>query len=322
MPKRKVLGIPIPLLIGLIVLVLLVIGLLAGPLGKSIIGDIGLPDWLSVPQPHPELPAERVFFNTPFLTNSLIAAWITVILLVGLSLVVRARSKVVPGRLQAAFEFLFGWLLDFCISAAGEKNGRRFFPIVATIFLFVAFNAWLGLVPGYGTITAPGYVFDEGHWVKETVHLIRPANTDINTPLAIALISVLLVQFFGLKDQKHRYILQFVNVRTFLQGLGQVFRGKVGAGASTILTGLIEMFIGFLELLGQFIRVVSFTFRLFGNMTAGEILVLVAAFLVPWVFALPFYGLELLIGFLQALIFAGLTLIFLTLAVTSHSEEH
>ena len=77
----------------------------------------------------------------------------------------------------------------------------------------------------------------------------------------------------------------------------------------------------FLELLSEFIHVVSFTFRLFGNMTAGEILILVAVFLVPWLFALPFYGLELLIGFLQALIFGGLTLIFLTLAVASHEAE-
>ncbi|GAH77179.1 unnamed protein product, partial [marine sediment metagenome] len=71
----------------------------------------------------------------------------------------------------------------------------------------------------------------------------------------------------------------------------------------------------------EFIRIVSLTFRLFGNMTAGEILLLVAAFLIPWIFALPFYGLELLIGFIQAIIFGGLTLIFLTLAVESHEEE-
>ena len=87
-----------------------------------------------------------------------------------------------------------------------------------------------------------------------------------------------------------------------------------------MFTGIIDIFVGFLELLSEFIHVISFTFRLFGNMTAGEILLLVAAFLVPFVFALPFYGLELLIGFIQALIFSGLTLIFLTLAVAHHDE--
>ena len=94
----------------------------------------------------------------------------------------------------------------------------------------------------------------------------------------------------------------------------------IKAGLSSLFTGAINIFIGILELLSQFIRIVSFTFRLFGNMTAGEILLLVALFLVPWLLALPFYGLELLVGFIQALIFAGLTLIFLTVAVTAHHE--
>ena len=83
----------------------------------------------------------------------------------------------------------------------------------------------------------------------------------------------------------------------------------------------MTVFSGLLEGLSEFIRIVSLTFRLFGNMTAGEILLLVAAFLIPWLFAIPFYGLELLIGFIQAIIFGGLTLIFLTLAVESHGEE-
>ncbi|MBA7586255.1 ATP synthase subunit a [subsurface metagenome] len=83
----------------------------------------------------------------------------------------------------------------------------------------------------------------------------------------------------------------------------------------------MTVFAGLLEGLSEFIRIVSLTFRLFGNMTAGEILLLVTAFLIPWLFAIPFYGLELLIGFIQAIIFGGLTLIFLTLAVESHEEE-
>ena len=309
MPRRG-------LFIGLavIVIVFLAIGFASGPLGKSILGDIGLPSWLSVPQPHPELPAEVVFHILGFpITNSIIAAWITVIVLVTLSFIITRRMKIVPGRLQAAFEYLLGWLYDFCCSAAGEKNGRRFFPLVATIFLFVGFNAWLGLLPGYGSIMA--------HTAEGEVHLIRPANTDINMPLALAVMAVIFVQYFGLKTLGRRYIFKFVNVGGFFRSAGQVFKGKVGTGLSGMFTGVIEIFVGFLELLSELIHVVSFTFRLFGNMTAGEILILVAVFLVPWLFALPFYGLELLIGFLQALIFGGLTLIFLTLAVASHETE-
>ena len=93
------------------------------------------------------------------------------------------------------------------------------------------------------------------------------------------------------------------------------------AGLNSMFMGFFDMFIGALEFLSMCIRIVSLTLRLFGNMTAGEILLLVAAFLVPWVFAVPFYGLELLVGFVQALIFGGLTLVFLTMATTKH-ESH
>ncbi len=313
MPRRSILA-----GFSVIVLFLLILGFLIGPLGKIFFGDIAwLPGWLSVPKPHIELPAEVVFhiLGLP-ITNSIVAAWITVIVLVTLSFIITRRMKFVPGRLQTAFEFLLGWLYDFCCSAAGEKDGRRFFPVVATIFLFVGFNAWLGLLPGYGSITINTH---EG-----AVHLIRPANTDINTPLALAIVSVLFVQFFGLKTLGRRYVAKFINVGGFFRGLQQVARGKIAAGFSAMFTGIIEIFVGLLELLSEFIHIISFTFRLFGNMTAGEILLLVAAFLLPFVFALPFYVLELLIGFIQALIFGGLTLIFLTLAVSHHDEaaEH
>ena len=140
MPKRGCLGCSFPILVGifLILLVLFIIGFLLGPLGKSMLGDIGLPSWLSVPRPHPELPAETVFhlFGFP-IANSVIAAWISIIVLVGFSYLATRRMKLIPARLQTIFEFLFGSLLRFCQNVAGEENGRRFFPVVATIFLFV-----------------------------------------------------------------------------------------------------------------------------------------------------------------------------------------
>jgi F-type H+-transporting ATPase subunit a len=218
--------------------------------------------------------------------------------------------KIVPGRLQAAFEFLVGWVYDLCIRVAGEENGRRFFPVVATIFLFVAFNAWLSLLPGFGSIEA-------GHHV----HLLRGPNTDINTPLAVALVSFVFVAYYGVKMTGMGFVSQYLNFGPFFRGVGQLIKGKLKNGLSGLFLGAIAIFVGFLELLSMFIRIVSFTFRLFGNMTAGEILLLIAAFLVPWIFAIPFYGLELLVGFVQALIFAGLTLVFLTVAVSHHGSE-
>ncbi len=314
--KKGCLGCSFPVLIGLMVvfLALLIVGFVAGPLGKSLIGNIGLPDWLSVPRPRPELPAETVFHIFGFsVTNSIIAAWVTIIFLAVFSYVVTRRMKLVPGRLQAAFEFLIGWLYDLCQSVAGEKDGRKFFPVVATIFLFVAFNAWLALLPGYGSITV--------HTAEGEVHLLRPANTDINVPLALALVSFVFFQCYGLRRLGVSYIAKFINVRELLAGLRHVSRGRLKAGVFGVFTGGMNVFTGLLEALSDFARIISLTFRLFGNMTAGEILLLVVAFLIPYLFAVPFYGLELLIGFIQALIFAGLTLIYATVAVAPHEEE-
>lgn len=317
MPKRGCLGCSFPILIGVVVifLVLFVVGFIVGPLGKSIFGDVGLPAWLAVPRPDPKLPAETVFhlFGFP-VTNSIIGAWLTIIVLVVFSWAITHRLKLIPARMQGLLEFALGALLNFCKSVAGEKNGRKFFPVVATIFLFVIFNAWLSLVPGFGSIE---FINAE----HEHVHLFRGANTDINMPLALALVSFVFVEYFGLRSLGFRYLGKFFNLGQFCRGFSHMVKGKFRAGLSVIITGAIDIFVGLLEGMSELIRIVSFTFRLFGNMTAGEILLLIVAFLIPWVVALPFYLLELFFSFIQALIFAGLTLVFLTLAVAHHGGE-
>ena len=317
MPEKKgCLGCSFPLAIGLVVvfLVLFILSFVAGPLGSSILGDFGLPQWFTVDRPDPHLPAETVFhlFGFP-ITNSVLGAWITIIFLVAFSYAVTRKMKLVPGRLQALFEFLIGWVYDLCVSVAGEKNGRRFFPVVTTIFLFVGFNAWLALLPGFGSITI--------HTAEGEAHLLRAANTDINMPLALALVSFVFFWYFGFRDIGIGFMKNFVNLDELRKGMKLLFKGKVKDSMLGIFTGVITIFTGFLEFLSVCIRVISLTFRLFGNMTAGEILLMVTAFLIPWLFSIPFYGLELLIGFIQAIIFAGLTLIFLTTAVESHGEE-
>jgi len=116
---------------------------------------------------------------------------------------------------------------------------------------------------------------------------------------------VVTVEFWGMRAVGTlRYMGQFVNVR-------QLLRGRP--------LGVIDLFVGGLEALSHLIRILSFTFRLFGNMTAGKTLLLIAAFLIPFL-ALPFYGLEMLIGLIQALIFAGLTMVFAAVAVSLHDE--
>jgi F-type H+-transporting ATPase subunit a len=315
--KKGCLGCSFPLLIGLsvVLLALLAIGFLAGPLGKSMLG-LELPSWLSVHQPELKLPAETVFhlFGFP-ITNSILGAWITIIFLVGFSWAITRRMKLIPGRLQAVFEFLIGWVYDLCRSVAGEENGRRFFPVVTTIFLFVGFNAWLALLlPVFGSITV--------QTAEGAVPLFRPANTDINLPLALALTSFAFFWFFGLRAFHIRFLGQFLNFGEFFGGVKLLFQGKVKDSIFGLFTGVITIFTGFLEFVSVCIRVISLTFRLFGNMTAGEIFVLVVIFLLPFmsIGVGLVYGLELLIGFIQAIIFSGLTLIFLTLAVQPHEE--
>ncbi len=317
MPKRRFLGCSFPVLIGIlvVVLVLTVISFLSGALGKSLIGDIGLPSWLTVPKPHVQLPADTVFhlFGFP-VTNTIIASWLSIIILVVIAYAVTHRIKLIPSRLQSLLEFALEWMLNLCKDVAGEKNGRRFFPVVTTIFLFVIMNAWLSLLPGFGSILVTGV---EG----EPVYLLRGANTDINMPLALALISFVFVEYFGLRSLGLRYLRKFFNVRPFFRGVGQLVRGKFQAGLGGMFRGAIDIFVSVLEGLSEVVRIVSFTFRLFGNMTGGEILILMMLFLAPWILVIPFYGLELLIGIVQALIFGGLTLVFATIAVTPPEHE-
>ena len=127
------------------------------------------------------------------------------------------------------------------------------------------------------------------------------------------------MEYYGLKTLGIHYMRKFINTGQFFHSVGQIFRGKINIMG--LFSGFIDIFVGALEALSEVIRIISFTFRLFGNMTAGEILLLIAAFLVPWILALPFYGLEILVGFVQALIFSGLTLVFVTMAVTPHEAE-
>jgi F-type H+-transporting ATPase subunit a len=316
-PKRRgCLGcsFPVLIIIAVIFLTLVVIGFLAGGIGQKLLDkfdiSINLPAWLIAESPEPHLPAPVLFhiLGLP-ITNTVLAGWITVVFLVLISWLITRRMQLVPRRLQAAFEFLLGWVFDFCKSVAGEENGRKFFPVVCTIFLFVAFNAWLSLIPGFGSITY-------GHH-----ELIRGANTDVNTPLAIALVSFVFVEYYGLKTLGITYLRKFVNVGGFFNSLGKLFKGKLKEGLSGLFSGLVDIFVGVLETLSELIRIVSFTFRLFGNMTAGEILILVAAFLLPMAISWAVYGLELFIGFIQALVFSGLTLAFVSMAATSHEEE-
>ena len=302
---------PAVLLIFVLLLSLVVYGLMNGAIGTSLTSGEGEGTPL-LEAPHPHIPPQKIGFPSGkggesvtsadgfVITNTILSSWVVMIILIGLFYMGTRNMKMVPSGLQNFLEFILESLYNFVQGVAGEENSRKFFPIIATIFLFVMLNAWVGLLPIYPAL---GFM-DHGHMKG---HLLRPAGTDLNMPLALALISFVFVEFWGLKLLKLNYLAKFVRLENLRKGnFAQV---------------PIDLFVGVLELLSEFVRIVSFTFRLFGNMTAGEILLLVITYLLPFVLVLPFYGLELLVGLVQALIFAGLTLVFVVVAVTPHSEE-
>jgi F-type H+-transporting ATPase subunit a len=298
-----------------IILALFAVGLVFGRLGASLFG-IETPSFMAVSRPHVELPSEVLFEVAGFpITNTLIASWLSIIVLVVLFYVCTRKMKLIPGKLQNLAEMAVEALLSFVKSAAGEKHARLLFPAVATIFIYVITNAYLALLPFFSTIVVTG---QEG----TAVPLFRSANTDINVPLSIAVMSFIFIEFWGMKSLgASRYLGEFFNVGQIGRGVKELFRGKIRPAITNIAFGFINLFVGLLEVFSHLIRIVSFTFRLFGNMTAGEILLLISAFLIPFIFTIPFYGLELLIGFIQALIFAGLTLVFGIIAVAPMHEE-
>ena len=259
-----------------------------------------------------DLVDEGPFRGTRFVvTNTLLSAWITSVLIVLIFVFGLRKANLVPGRFQNLCEGAVEGLLNFVESVVGRERGRLLLPVIATIFLFVALNAWVGLLPIYPSL---GFIEDG----ELDIHLLRPAGTDLNMPLALALVSFTFVELLGLRLLGISYIGKFVRLGSLKRGLA----GLVRLRPMDAIQGLLDFFfVGPLEAFSELVRIISFTFRLFGNMTAGEILVLVSAFLVPFVATVGVYGLELLVGFVQALIFAGLTLVFAAVAMTPHQEE-
>ncbi len=250
----------------------------------------------------PTLASETIAYIGAFpVRNTLVMSWLAVGVLVLIALSARSTGyKVIPGRFQMAVELLIGGLFDFFDSILqNAKRTRKIFPIVATMFLFILIANWMGILPGVGSITILG--MHEGHEIAMPV--FRSMNADMNMTLVFAIFSIITAQILG------------VAALGILPHMGKYFVApwKQPYGIGT--------FVGLLEFLGEFTRIISFSFRLFGNIFAGEVLLVVITALVPFVIPVPFYGLELFVGVIQALVFAMLTLVFISMATTSH-EAH
>jgi len=223
-------------------------------------------------------------------TNSLILSVLTAFILVGGGLFVASSLKVIPNRVQGAVEVVLEGILSFMAQTLGSyEQAKKFFPLIATIFLFILLNNWIGVLPGTGSI---GF-FEVEHGKEIFVPLFRSANSDLNTTFALALVSMIAIQLYGIKK-----LGLWGHISKFL-----VFN-----------KGPIHFFVGLLEAMSEGAKVLSFSFRLFGNMFAGEVLLIIIIGLVPLLVPLPFLLLEFFVGFIQALIFAMLTMIFLKMA--------
>lgn len=246
---------------------------------------------------HISIAAETVthFLGLP-ISNSLIASLLTTVVLVTISFFATKNLKSVPGKIQnileIAIESLYGMVQDI---TRDKNKTEKFFPVVATIFLFVIASNWLGLMPGFATI---GFREElEGHSVL--VSFLRSADSDLNTTLALAITSVISTQILGIAA------LGFIGyTKKFLN-----------------FSSPIAFFIGILEIISETAKIISFSFRLFGNVFAGEVLLTVIMTIVPFIAPVPFFAMELFVGFIQALVFAMLTVVFMNGAVMPH-EEH
>jgi F-type H+-transporting ATPase subunit a len=298
---------------GRLLLLVLVLGAIValasfvgGSVGAIVFGHspVGL---FAVGTPHLELPAGRPFSGAP-ITNTMLASWLAC----GIVIAVFARAtrhvELIPSGLQNFVELACELASGFIEEMVGKEHERRLFPVVMTVFLFVVVNAWIALFPGFDTLTYNG------------TPLLRSAHTDINVPLMLAVFCVAMIEYWGWSSRGLGYIGAFFDVRHIRAAVVRLRERNVKAFGSEFFYGALFLLVGVMEILQHSIRVLSFSFRLFGNMTAGVILTGVAIFLVPLVLPAVFYGLEVLFGVIQALIFAGLTAVFGSAAVVS--AEH
>jgi len=240
---------------------------------------------------------EHIFSIGSFtITNSLLVSWAATLILIIIAYFSTKTMKMVPTGLQNLMEIIIESLYNLVTSVTGDdKQSKKFFPLIGTIFLLVLFSNWLGLIPGVGSIG----IAESGAEGGKIIPFFRAGSADLNFTLALAIISVFSCQYFGIKTLGFfKYMSKFINLKNPFM-----------------------FFVGILELAGEFSRLISFSFRLFGNIFAGEVLLLVISFLVPYVVPLPFYLLETMVGVIQAFIFAMLTLVFLKMATTM-AEGH
>jgi F-type H+-transporting ATPase subunit a len=244
---------------------------------------------------HVVLKAEQIgeFLNIP-LTNSLLMTWLVMAVIIGFALYFRRKIGLIPGKLQAGIEMLFEGVLGYMEEVLeSAKLARRFFPLIMTIFIFVLVGNLMAFLPGIGSIG-----IDNGH--GGLIPLLRAPAADLNFTLALAFISFFVIEITGIA----------------------VLGAKKYGGKYFNFTSPINFIVGIIELISNLGRIISFSFRLFGNVFAGEVMIVVAMFFLAYLLPVPLMAFEVFVGFIQAVVFAMLTLFFIKLAVMDPHEAH
>lgn len=238
---------------------------------------------------HIALAAEKVgtLWGIP-ITNTLLMSLIVFAILATFAFFVRKNLSLIPGRAQTLIETLFVGILDYMTETLEDaKLARKLFPLIVTIFLFIFTANLIEFTPGIGSI---GWSHPEGEFTP----LLRSMNTDLNTTLALTIIAFVVIEVVGVATLGFlRYGKKFVN-----------------------LSSVLGFMVGIIELFSEVARLVSYSFRLFGNIFAGEVMILVIQHFVPMVLPVPIMLFEVFVGFIQAAIFALLTLFFVKMAIT------
>jgi F-type H+-transporting ATPase subunit a len=235
------------------------------------------------------LAPERIgtLFGLP-ITNTLVTSWAAILVLLVISILIGSRLKLTPSRFQLLFEWLVEFIYDYVAETLESRElARVFFPYLATIFLFVFTSNLLEFLPGVGSI---GFFGAAGAFTP----LFRSVNTDLNVTLMLAIVSFLTIEVTGvLVIGVWKYAGKFIDVRH----------------------GFISFVVGIIELFSEIARIISFSFRLFGNIFAGETLILVVTYFIPFIGPVPIMAFEIFVGFVQAAIFSLLTLFFIKIAI-------
>jgi F-type H+-transporting ATPase subunit a len=233
-------------------------------------------------------------FGMP-ITSTLIMTWFVVFVLIVAVFFFRRTLALVPGKGQVAVEMVVGGAYDYVADTfESREKAKKFFPLIMSIFIFILALNWIGLFPGVGSIG----IHTTSHNVSEFVPFLHPANTDLNVTIALALIAFFSIEIAGIAFLGFfKYFGKFINFSSPLAFL-----------------------IGIIELLSEFARLISFSFRLFGNIFAGKTLLVITIFFVPFILPVPILAFEMFVGFIQAFIFAILTLYFIKLAI--EEPEH